>query len=299
MRTSSLARVITEPIVDDIDGIAWPGHPRLISQLKWPPGFCNGNFGVRCKEIIDYSNRLFLWSAEGDCCYWTGVVCDDAADHILELHLSDSYYSSRLSVVLFLIIATTSFCNGNFGLRCKEIIDYSNRLFLWSAEGDCCYRTGVVCDDAADHILELHLSDSYYSSRLSVVLFLIIATTSFCNGNFGVRCKEIIDYSNRLFLWSAEGDCCYWTGVVCDDAADHILELHLSDSYYSSRLSGAEFGGMIPYQLRNLSNLLDLRLDEMIFGLEETVATGLELSVMMQQITSWSSTSVILITALD
>ncbi|KAL6183972.1 hypothetical protein ACLB2K_045380 [Fragaria x ananassa] len=148
------------------------------------------------------------------------------------------------------------------GLMCKEIIDYSNRLFLWSAEGDCCYWTGVVCDDAADHILELHLSDSYYSSRLS-------------------------------------GDCCYWTGVVCDDAADHILELHLSDSYYSSRLSGAEFGGMIPYQLRNLSNLLDLRLDEMIFGLEETVATGLELSVMMQQITSWSSTLVILITALD
>ena len=70
------------------------------------------------------------------------------------------------------------------------------------------------------------------------MLFLIIATTSFCNGNFGLRCKEIIDYSNRLFLWSAEGDCCYWTGVVCDDAADHILELHLSDSYYSSRLSG-------------------------------------------------------------
>ncbi|KAL6178869.1 hypothetical protein ACLB2K_050386 [Fragaria x ananassa] len=81
--------------------------------------------------------------------------------------------------------------------------------------------------------------------------------------------------------WSKElqGDCCYWTGVVCDDAADHILELHLSDSYNSSRLSGAEFGEMIPYQLRSLSNLLDLRLDEMIFGLEKQNAESFMYSV--------------------
>ncbi|KAF3434076.1 hypothetical protein FNV43_RR25179 [Rhamnella rubrinervis] len=158
------------------------------------------------------------------------------------------------------------------------------------------------------------------SMRISVVVlvFLIIATSStiisFCNGNLEVLCKEnerhallrlkkdLYDAANRLSNWvgGEEGDCCRWTGIVCDNITGHVLELHLSyqngkinpsllnlthlnyldlrSNYFGGTeipsfigslknlifldLSNAGFAGMVPHQLGNLTNLRYLYLFE-------------------------------------
>ncbi|KAL6123419.1 hypothetical protein ACLB2K_075941 [Fragaria x ananassa] len=75
--------------------------------------------------------------------------------------------------------------------------------------------------------------------RLFTIVTLTISMGS-CNGNLAVLCKEserdallkfrqdLKDPANRLLSWGGGGDCCKWTGVVCDNITGHILELHLS-----------------------------------------------------------------------
>ncbi|WCJ39054.1 hypothetical protein M5689_020076 [Euphorbia peplus] len=47
--------------------------------------------------LYDPSNRLSDWVANGsDCCRWTGVVCHNVTDHVLELHLRIFPHKSTL-----------------------------------------------------------------------------------------------------------------------------------------------------------------------------------------------------------
>ncbi|XP_016646913.1 PREDICTED: LOW QUALITY PROTEIN: probable LRR receptor-like serine/threonine-protein kinase At1g34110 [Prunus mume] len=101
----------------------------------------------------------------------------------------------------------------------------------------------------------------------TVVRFLSIATLFticllLCNANLSAPCKQnerqallkfkhdLEDPSNQLSSWAGEGDCCNWTGVVCDNLTGHIRELHLADTY----------SGKISPSLLNLKHLsyLDL-----------------------------------------
>ncbi|XP_048232528.1 receptor-like protein EIX2 isoform X2 [Ricinus communis] len=38
-------------------------------------------------ELKDPSKRLTTWVGDGDCCSWSGVICDNLTGHVLELHL--------------------------------------------------------------------------------------------------------------------------------------------------------------------------------------------------------------------
>ncbi|CAN0863434.1 Receptor-like protein EIX1 [Linum grandiflorum] len=112
----------------------------------------------------------------------------------------------------------------------------------------------------------------------------------FCYGTYGVRCNQaerealltfkadLQDPSRRLSSWvNGSRDCCKWSGVVCDDLTGRVTELHLrSPDRFLKRswlkflgsmtnlqtlyLDGSGFGGLIPHQLGNLSNLLHLGL---------------------------------------
>ncbi|KAF2316401.1 hypothetical protein GH714_041742 [Hevea brasiliensis] len=111
-----------------------------------------------------------------------------------------------------------------------------------------------------------------------------------CHGSFNAGCIEsereallqfklgLKDPSNRLSSWDRDADCCEWPGVICDNLTSHVLELHLrslsQDEYYDEywerstfrefkilNFSRAGFGGMIPHQLGNLSNLQYLNLE--------------------------------------
>ncbi|CAL2244602.1 unnamed protein product [Prunus armeniaca] len=122
---------------------------------------------------------------------------------------------------------------------------------------------------------------------VSVFRFLSIATIttiSLCNGNLGVPCKQnerqallimfkqdLKDPSNRLLSWVGEGDCCNWTGVVCDNLTGHVRELHLGN-YYSheylnySLYQESSLGGKVNNSLLNLKHLSYMDLSNNDFG---------------------------------
>lgn len=77
---------------------------RTIATTSTPSfsfGLRNGTRGVPCREsqkrvllmfkqdLKDPSNRLSSWTSEGDCCNWSGVVCDGFTGHVRELHLNN------------------------------------------------------------------------------------------------------------------------------------------------------------------------------------------------------------------
>ncbi|CAL2224944.1 unnamed protein product [Prunus armeniaca] len=91
--------------------------------------------------------------------------------------------------------------------------------------------------------------------------------------------QDLKDPSNRLLSWVGEGDCCNWTGVVCDNLTSHVRELHrgnyysdeylnyslyqensLGGKFVSRILSDSKFAGIIPHQLGNLSSVCSLGL---------------------------------------
>ncbi|ONI15026.1 hypothetical protein PRUPE_3G021800 [Prunus persica] len=112
---------------------------------------------------------------------------------------------------------------------------------------------------------------------VSVFRFLSIATIttiSLCNRNLGVPCKQnerqalllmfkqdLKDPSNRLLSWVGEGDCCNWTGVVCDNLTGRVHE-YLNYSLYQEN----SLGGKVNTSLPNLKHLSYLDLSNNDFG---------------------------------
>ena len=86
------------------------------------------------------------------------------------------------------------------------------------------------------------------SKKVGTIVFLellflrvLVIITSFCNATSDAACLEserqallrfkqdLTDSSDRLASWSNGGDCCDWTGVVCDNLTGHVVELHLGN----------------------------------------------------------------------
>ncbi|KAL5802532.1 hypothetical protein ACOSQ4_030837 [Xanthoceras sorbifolium] len=106
-----------------------------------------------------------------------------------------------------------------------------------------------------------------FVALLFLELLIVVATIriSFCNASSSymvcsasgrralLRFKQDIDDpSSRLSSWTtADGDCCSWVGVVCDNFTGHVLELRLrnpsldyetfdeSDAFERSVLAGS------------------------------------------------------------
>ncbi|GLT94941.1 hypothetical protein SLE2022_126520 [Rubroshorea leprosula] len=120
-------------------------------------------------------------------------------------------------------------------------------------------------------------------------LFLITNVTiiSNCNGNsVHAVCIEsekeallkfkqgIVDRTNRLASWHFNGDCCRWTGIVCNNVTGHVIELNLrvptlDDNYDSVAFEAyvrSWLGGKISPSLLHLKHLSYLDLSNNDFG---------------------------------
>ncbi|GLT28897.1 hypothetical protein SLA2020_038000 [Shorea laevis] len=122
--------------------------------------------------------------------------------------------------------------------------------------------------------------------------FLILITNvtiiSICNGNsVHAVCIErekeallkfkqgIVDHTNRLASWASSGDCCRWTGIVCNNMTGHVIELHLRttpwefDIFTNEAFEAFErsrLGGKINPSLLHLKHLSHLDLSNNDFG---------------------------------
>ncbi|CAL8998225.1 unnamed protein product [Prunus brigantina] len=132
----------------------------------------------------------------------------------------------------------------------------------------------------------------------TVVRFLSIATLFtisllLCNANLSAPCKQnerqallkfkhdLEDPFNQLSSWAGEGDCCNWTGVVCNNLTGHVREFHLAEMSFSGKINPSllnlthlsyldlsinNFQGMqIPSFLGSLKSLRYLNLSDSMF----------------------------------
>ncbi|CAL2236449.1 unnamed protein product [Prunus armeniaca] len=106
---------------------------------------------------------------------------------------------------------------------------------------------------------------------LSIATLFTICLLLLCNANLSAPCKQnerqallkfrhdLRDHFNQLSSWAGEGDCCNWTGVVCDNLTGHVRDLHLAGHIYDMPFNRS-FSGKINPSLLNLTHLsyLDL-----------------------------------------
>ncbi|CAN1813731.1 Receptor-like protein EIX2 [Linum perenne] len=108
------------------------------------------------------------------------------------------------------------------------------------------------------------------SITLSAVVVWLSWMCYCCRGSSGAGCKlderdalisikaDLEDPSSRLSSWGiGNGDCCKWSGVVCDNVTGHVTQLHLGLPHFSR---SSTFKGKISPSLLGLKNLsyLDL-----------------------------------------
>ncbi|XP_015381786.2 receptor-like protein EIX2 [Citrus sinensis] len=115
------------------------------------------------------------------------------------------------------------------------------------------------------------------------ILAIATISISFCNGSsYHGGClesergallrlkRDLKDPSNRLASWTGSGDCCAWTGVVCDNMTGHVLHLDLRNPFNYSKESeydairGTALVGKINPSLLDLKHLsyLDLSFND-------------------------------------
>eukprot|EP00257_Ricinus_communis_P002153 XP_002513051.3 receptor-like protein EIX1 [Ricinus communis] len=184
--------------------------------------------------------------------------------------------STNISVItilflwsLLLSIFPVGFCNAgciqsereallNFKLH---LSDTSNKLANWVGDGDCCRWSGVICHNSTGHVLELHLGTpsfseytgpgSFYSQQAASLSVEYYARTALAGkispSLLNLKYLRYLDLSNNNF-----------EGIRIPKFLGSMESLRYLN------LSNAGFGGMIPPQLGNLSNLqyLDLRVGD-------------------------------------
>ncbi|WCJ20480.1 Receptor-like protein EIX2 [Euphorbia peplus] len=138
--------------------------------------------------------------------------------------------------------------------------DPSNRLSDWAANGlDCCRWTRVVCHNSTAHVLELHLRtlspEEYYGPDRYLTHYNSEYNEYYQKSAFSGKVgASLLELKHLSYLDLSFND---FGGVPIPKFMGSLQSLRYLN------LSGAGFGGMIPHQLGNLSNLHYLNLGNM------------------------------------
>ncbi|CAN1190452.1 Receptor-like protein EIX2 [Linum perenne] len=160
--------------------------------------------------------------------------------------------SMAISAVFLLVwlIWVCFFCYGTHGASCNQaereallnfkadLQDPSSRLSSWvNGSEDCCEWHGVVCDEIIGHVTELHLQCPdfcYEGARLE-----------------GKLNPSLLELKHLSYLDLSEND---FQGISIPQFLGSMTSLQ------TLYLDESGFGGVIPHQLGNLSNLIQLGL---------------------------------------
>ncbi|KAK9265891.1 hypothetical protein L1049_021598 [Liquidambar formosana] len=146
-----------------------------------------------------------------------------------------------------------SFCHAKSNVVCHErektallrfkqgLRDPSNRLSSWSTEEDCCKWTAVGCDNVTGHVIKLDLRNPNIDNKTQDGHEFIELAGEISSSLLELKRLVFLDLSYNNF-----------TNIP------HFFGSLKSLRYLILRRSG--FGGVIPYQIGNLTNLRSLDL---------------------------------------
>ncbi|XVF29509.1 hypothetical protein REPUB_Repub15cG0127200 [Reevesia pubescens] len=133
----------------------------------------------------------------------------------------------------------------------RHLVDRANRLASWVHDEECCRWVGVVCDNVTGHVLELHLRNPTLEYDAPVAEYEANKRSKLG----GKLNHSLLNLKHLSYLDLSNND---FGGI-------HIPRFFGSmGSLRYLNLSHAGFGGLVPRQLGNLSNMqyLDLNADD-------------------------------------
>ncbi|KAL3635744.1 hypothetical protein CASFOL_020291 [Castilleja foliolosa] len=134
-------------------------------------------------------------------------------------------------------------------LRFKaSLSDPSNRLSSWKTEYECCSWAGVECDKATGHVIELHLGNRDVTENGDPSLLNTLRSEMVDSSVMELKYLRYLDLSLNDFQGSSI--------PASLGSMKHLQHLNLSN---------ANFSGIVPHQLSNLSSLRTLGLGSSIF----------------------------------
>ncbi|KAK7829566.1 receptor-like protein eix1 [Quercus suber] len=184
------------------------------------------------RGLTDPLSRLSSWSDHEDCCRWDRVLVMGAS------------FATHVLFILWFFAATftSSFFKANSNATCNEkdkqallslkrgLTDPLSRLSSWSDHEDCCRWDRVRCDNKTGRVTELDLSYTRSSGEISSSLLEL----------------EFLNYLDLR-----------WNDFNCTTIPSFLGSM---GSLRHLGLNSANFSGVIPHQLGNLSGLLYLNL---------------------------------------
>ncbi|XP_028075071.1 receptor-like protein EIX1 [Camellia sinensis] len=201
-------------------------------------------------------------------------------NHIMcNIHINFSSINSKCAILITFLSMVSLLINFNMAtadnvtsmIKCIEterealfafkqgLQDPSNRLSSWTGNG-CCQWSGVQCNKTSGHVIKLDLRNPFPSSSSAIAAMdqgdYYTAYGRSCLG--GDINSSLLDLKYLQYLDLSSND---FKGTPIPEFIGMLKNLRYLN------LSSASFGGEIPPQLGNLSDLNHLDLNSKIYGL--------------------------------
>ncbi|WCJ41313.1 Receptor-like protein EIX1 [Euphorbia peplus] len=171
----------------------------------------------------------------------------------------------KITVLCIFIFISVIFCYGCIPSEREALLEFknklkdpSNRLHSWDNNEDCCEWYGVICSNFTSHVLELHLqslsmNDYFGFHEGSYFAYREYYSQYYDKSTFGGEISSsLLNLKHLSYLDLSHNDFEFIPLPKFLGSLRSLKSLNL----YSTR-----FGGFVPHELGNLSNLVYLNLN--------------------------------------